>query len=78
MNQQFSTYLRDIGLLNETASSSIMKSDAKSSNKSFNDSSFGLLMNYFNNLDEEQKKFMSYHIPSKFIVITTKMIFRIK
>lgn len=55
MNQQFSTYLRDIGLLNETASSSIMKSDDKSSNKSFNDSSFGLLMNYFNNLDEEQK-----------------------
>jgi hypothetical protein len=65
MNQQFSTYLRDIGLLNETASSSIMKSDDNSSNKSFNDSSFGLLMNYFNNLDEEQKKFMSYHIPSK-------------
>ena len=73
MNQQFSTYLRDIGLLNETASSSIMKSDDKSSNKSFNDSSFDLLMKYFNNLDEEQKKFMSYHIPSKFIVITTKM-----
>ena len=73
MNQKFSTYLRDIGLLNETASSSIMKSDEKASNKGFNDSSFDLLMNYFNNLDEEQKKFMSLHIPSKFIIISTKL-----
>ena len=73
MNQKFSTYLKDIGLLNETVSSTIMKTDDKSSNKSFNDSSFGLLMNYFNNLDEAQKKFMSFHIPSKFIIISEKM-----
>ena len=73
MNQKFSNYLKDIGLLNDTATSSIMKSDDKSSNKSFNDSSFDLLMNYFNNLDEKQKKFMSYHIPSKFIIISSKM-----
>ena len=73
MNQKFSTYLRHIGLLNETASSSIMKSDEKSSNKSFNDSTFDLLMNYFNNLDEEQKKFMSEHIPSNFIINSEKI-----
>ena len=73
MNQKFSTYLKNIGLLNDTTSSSIMKSDEKLNNKSFNDSSFDLLMNYFNNLDEKQKKFMSYHIPSKFILISTKM-----
>ena len=73
MNQKFSTYLKNIGLLNETASSSILKSDEKLNNKSFNDSSFDLLMNYFNNLDEKQKKFMSYHIPSKFIIISSKM-----
>ena len=59
--------------MNETVSSTIMKTDDKSSNKSFNDSSFGLLMNYFNNLDEAQKKFMSFHIPSKFIIISEKM-----
>ena len=34
----------------------MMNSDDKSSNKSFNDSTFDLLMKYFNNLDEEQKK----------------------
>ena len=73
MNQKFSTYLKNIGLLNETASSSLMKSDDKLSYKSFNDSSFDLLMNYFNNLDEKQKKFMSYHIPSKFIIISSKL-----
>ena len=73
MNQKFSNYLKDIGLLNDTVTSSIMKSYDKSSNKSFNDSSFDLLMNYFNNLDEKQKKFMSYHIPSKFIIISSKM-----
>ena len=56
MNQKFSIYLRHIGLLNETASTSMMNSDDKSSNKSFNDSTFDLLMKYFNNLDEEQKK----------------------
>ena len=42
MNQKFSTYLKNIGLLNETASSSLMKSDDKLSYKSFNDSSFDL------------------------------------
>ena len=68
MNQKFSTYLRHIGLLNETASTSMMNSDDKSSNKSFNDSTFDLLMKYFNNLDEEQKKFMSHHIPSNYII----------
>ena len=73
MNQKFSTYLREIGLLNETTSSSIMNTDEKTSNKSFNDSSFDLLMKFFNNLDEEQKKFMSLHIPSNFIIISTKM-----
>ena len=56
MNQKFSTYLRHIGLLNESASTSMMNIDDKSSNKSFNDSTFDLLMKYFNNLDEEQKK----------------------
>ena len=68
MNEKFSRYLKNIGILNETASSSIMKSDEKSSNKSFNDSAFDLLMNYFNNLDEKQKKFISEHIPSNFII----------
>ena len=73
MNQKFSSYLKDIGLLDETASSSILNSDDKSSFKSFNDSSFDLLMNYFNNLDEEQKKFMCQNIPSNFILISEKI-----
>ena len=73
MNQKFSTYLRHIGLLNETASTSMMNSDDKSSNKSFNDSTYDLLMNYFNHLDEEQKKFMCQHIPSNYIINSEKI-----
>ena len=73
MNQKFSSYLKDIGLFNETASSSLLKSEDKSSFKSFNDSSFDLLMNYFNNLDEDQKKFMCQNIPSNFILISEKI-----
>ena len=73
MNQRFSKYLRHIGLLNETASTSMMNSDDKSSNKSFNDSTYDLLMHYFNNLDEEQKKFMSQHIPSNYIINSGKI-----
>ena len=73
MNQKFSSYLKNIGLLNETTSSSMMITDDKSTNKSFNDSTFDLLMNYFNNLNEEQKKFMSQNIPSNFIINLGRM-----
>ena len=73
MNQKFSSYLKNIGLLNETTSSSMMITDDKSTNKSFNDSTFDLLMNYFNNLNEEQKKFMSQNIPSNFIINSGRM-----
>ena len=56
-----------------TLQNKVIISLIKQNHKSFNDSSFDLLMNYFNNLDEKQKKFMSYHIPSKFIIISSKM-----
>ena len=72
MEERFSTYLTEIGLLNETASSSLIKKDEKSSNKSFADSTFQYLKNYFDNLDEEQKNYMSLYIPSKFISISDK------
>ena len=65
--------LAEIGLLNETTSSSFIKKDDKSSNKSFADSSFQCLKNYFDNLDEEQKNYMSLCIPAKFISITDKI-----
>ena len=73
MNQKFSTYLKHIGLLNETYSSSMMITDDNTTNKSFNDSIFDLLMNYFNNLNEEQKKFMSQRIPTNFLINSGKM-----
>ena len=73
MEQRFSIYLNEIGLLNETASSSIIKKDDKASNKSFADSSFEYLKNYFDNLDEEQKNYMSLYIPTKFISISDKI-----
>ena len=73
MEERFSSYLTEIGLLNETTSSSFIKKDDKSSNKSFADSSFQCLKNYFDNLDEEQKNYMSLYIPTKFISITDKI-----
>ena len=73
MEERFSSYLSEIGLLNETDSSSIIKKDEKASNKSFADTSFECLKNYFDNLDEEQKKYMSLYIPSKYIQISDKI-----
>ena len=72
MEKRFSNYLTEIGLLNETASSSLLKKDDKLSNKSFADTSFECLKNYFNNLDEDQKNYMSLCIPSKFLEISYK------
>ena len=73
MEERFSSYLSEIGLLNETDSSSIIKKDDKASNKSFQDTSFECLKNYFDNLDEEQKKYMSLYIPTKYIKISEKV-----
>ena len=73
MEERFSSYLSEIGLLNETDSSSLIKKDDKASNKSFADTSFECLKNYFDNLDEEQKKYMSQYIPTKYIEISDKI-----
>ena len=73
MEERFSSYLSEIGLLNETASSSFIKKDDKVSNKSFADTSFEFLKNFFDNLDEEQKKYMSKYIPTKYIEISDKI-----
>ena len=73
MEQRFSIYLTEIGLLNKTASSTLIKLDDKTSNKSFLDISFELLKNYFDNLDEEQKNYMSLYIPTNFISISDKI-----
>ena len=73
MEERFSSYLSKIGLLNETDSSSLIKKDEKASNKSFADTSFECLKNFFDNLDEEQKKYMSLEIPSKYIQISDKI-----
>ena len=73
MEQRFSAYLTEIGLLNETTSSTLLKKDDKASNKSFADTSFECLKNYFDNLDEEQKNYMSLYIPSKFIYHSEKI-----
>ena len=73
MEERFSSYLSEIGLLNETASSSLIKKDDKATNKSFADTSFECLKNYFDNLDEEQKKYMSQCIPTKYLEILDKI-----
>ena len=72
MDKQFSLYLTKIGILDKKTSSSIIKYDDDSINKSFTDKSFYFLMNYFDNLNEEQKKYMSYYIPLKYKLLTKK------
>ena len=70
MNERFSLYLKKIGLFKETYLNSIKSIRSKSSNDNFNDFTFNLLMNYFNHLNDAQKKYMSLSIPSNFIIIT--------
>ena len=72
MDKQFSLYLTKIGILDKKTSSSIIKYDDDSINKSFTDKSFYFLMNYFDNLNEEQKKYMSYYIPLKYKLLRKK------
>jgi len=72
MDKQFSLYLTKIGLLDKKIFSSIIKYNDDSINKSFTDKSFYFLMNYFDNLNEEQKKYMSYYIPLKYKLLTKK------
>ena len=72
MDKQFSLYLTKIGLFDKKTSSAIIKYNDDSINKSFTDKSFYFLMNYFDNLNEDQKKCMSYYIPLKFKLLTKK------
>ena len=70
MDKHFSLYLTKIGLFDEKTSKEVIKSDKQSDDKKFEDSSFHYLMNYFDNLNEEQKKYMSFYIPNNYQQIT--------
>ena len=70
MKERFSSYLKKIGLFKETYLNSIRGQRSKSNNDNFYDFSFNLLMNYFNHLNDEQKKYMSLSIPTNFVAIT--------
>ena len=66
MEKEFLLYLIKIGLLDESTFSLSIKPSGESNDKTFTNSSFYFLMNYFDNLTEEQKKYMSFYIPAKF------------
>ena len=71
MNERFAKYLTKIGLLNDkNNSSNIFKSISKSNGQNFENYSFNLLMNFFNNLNDEQKKYMCHSIPSNYKIIS--------
>ena len=71
MNERFSKYLTKIGLLNDKKNSSnIFKTISKSNGQNFENYSFNLLMHFFNNLNEEQKKYMCHSIPSNYKIIS--------
>ena len=73
MNEKFSLYLKNIGILGKTASLPIITKGDKSTNQNFIDLSFNSLMHYFNNLNKEQKKYMSFYIPTNYITISEKI-----
>ena len=68
MERNFSLYLIRIGLVDESSIKPILKSSNKSSVKNFTNTSFNFLMNYFDNLTEEQKKYMSFYVPAKYML----------
>ena len=73
MEKEFSLYLTKIGLIDKTTFSSLIRNYEVSADKSFTDSSFYFLMNYFDNLNDEKKKYMSYYIPIKFKLISEEI-----
>ena len=72
MDKNFSLYLTKLGFFDENTAKEIIKSNKLLENKKFSDSSFHYLMNFFENLNEEQKKYMSYFIPNNYKIITNK------
>ena len=72
MDKNFSLYLTKLGFFDENTAKEIIKSNKLLENKNFSDSSFHYLMNFFENLNEEQKKYMSYFIPNNYKIITNK------
>ena len=71
MNERFSKYLTKIGILNDKKNpSNIFKSISKSNGQNFENYSFNLLKNFFNNLNEDQKKYMCHSIPSNYKIIS--------
>ena len=73
MDKNFSLYLTKLGFFDENTAKEIIKSNKLLENKIFSDSSFHYLMNFFENLNEEQKKYMSYFIPNNYKIITNKL-----
>ena len=71
MNERFAEYLTKIGLLNDKKNSSnIFKSISESNGQNFENYSFNLLMYFFNNLNDEQKKNLCHSIPSNYKIIS--------
>ena len=71
MEKNFSLYLTKIGLFDEDTSKNLTNSKNDSKIKSFIDTSFYYLMNFFDNLTESQKKYMSYFIPNNYKKLET-------
>lgn len=70
MKKKFSLYLIKIGLIDEKTNSPILQNSIISNDKNFTNESFYYLMNFFDNLTIEQKKYMSFYIPEKYKINT--------
>ena len=73
MDKNFSLYLIKLGFFDEKASKDIIKPNNQIEKKTFIDSSFHYLMNFFDNLNESQKKYMSFFIPTNYQQIIIKI-----
>ena len=76
MEKSFCDYLVSIGLIDLKISNNIkfLNKEVSKSRKefSFTDSFFISLMNYFNNLTLNQKKYMCFSLPLRFILLRQK------
>ena len=67
MEKEFSLYLRKIGIIDENVSIPVSRPGGQSDpQKIFINTSFYFLMNYFEKLTKQQKKYMSFYIPMKY------------
>ena len=82
MEEKFTQHLIDIGIIDKKAERQFLylykeiNPSYKTSNYKFNEIMTKILINFFDNMTEVQKKFICFHLPAKFIKLTKNLLNR--